>query len=432
MKKITYILTFLSISYNIHAQPKLAVQEAINIALKNNFDIQIARNDIEINRMNYYAATGEALPNISITASDNEALNAVNQKLNTGSNISRTGAFSNSLGATLNASILLYNGYRIYATKNRLLTLQQQSEQALNAQIQNTIAAVLTQYYDIVRQQSYLQTILQSIEVARKRKEIIDVRKTAGLANNADIFQTQVDLNALQQDSSAQQLIIAQAKIDLLNLIKQKIDYNFTIRDTIIVDQTIQLDTIIKYLPTNPQLIIATQQIHINEWAEKEIEAQRYPSVSLNTGYGYNRNQNAAGLTLLNQVYGPFIGLNLQIPIFRGNTIKHQQQALEIATQNAQLQQQNILTNLQAATIKTWQAYKNTLQRLQVEKDNHTLTINLLQLVLQKFQLGQATIIDVREAQKSFEDAGYRLVNLAYAAKTAEIELKRLSNRIDF
>jgi outer membrane protein len=36
----------------------------------------------------------------------------------------------------------------------------------------------------------------------------------------------------------------------------------------------------------------------------------------------------------------------------------------------------------------------------------------------------------VREAQRSFIDAGYRLVNLAFEAKSAEIELKRLSSKL--
>ena len=44
--------------------------------------------------------------------------------------------------------------------------------------------------------------------------------------------------------------------------------------------------------------------------------------------------------------------------------------------------------------------------------------------MLQKFQLSQATILELNAAQKSFEDAAYRLTNLSYAAKIAEVELK--------
>jgi outer membrane protein TolC len=56
----------------------------------------------------------------------------------------------------------------------------------------------------------------------------------------------------------------------------------------------------------------------------------------------------------------------------------------------------------------------------------------LLGLVMQKYQLGQATMVDVKQAQQSFETAGFRLTSLHFTAKIAEIELKRLSNQLSF
>ena len=60
------------------------------------------------------------------------------------------------------------------------------------------------------------------------------------------------------------------------------------------------------------------------------------------------------------------------------------------------------------------------------------MTQALLNLVMQKYQLGQATMVDVKQAQQSFENAGFRLVSLKYTAKVAEIELKRISNQLKF
>ncbi|MFK5037012.1 hypothetical protein ACI4BF_28060, partial [Klebsiella pneumoniae] len=88
----------------------------------------------------------------------------------------------------------------------------------LNAQIQNTMAGVANQYYDIVRQQYFLQTIHKSMEVASERLRILKSRKEVGLANNADIFQADLDYNALVQQAEAQELIINQGKVNLLNL----------------------------------------------------------------------------------------------------------------------------------------------------------------------------------------------------------------------
>ncbi len=63
-------------------------------------------------------------------------------------------------------------------------------------------------------------------------------------------------------------------------------------------------------------------------------------------------------------------------------------------------------------------------------KENNGIAAALHQLTLQRFELSAATIIEVREAQRSFVEAGYRLVNLSYSAKVAEIELKRLASQL--
>jgi len=50
----------------------------------------------------------------------------------------------------------------------------------------------------------------------------------------------------------------------------------------------------------------------------------------------------------------------------------------------------------------------------------------LVDLVMQNFQHGQATILEVKAAQASYESAAYQLINFQYAGKSAEIELKQM------
>ncbi|MGC5271568.1 hypothetical protein ACPXAU_24250, partial [Salmonella enterica] len=80
-----------------------------------------------------------------------------------------SGVSSNTLTAGVTGGILLFNGFRVQATKKRLGELELLSKNLLNAQIQNTMAGVANQYYDIVRQQYFLQTIHKSMEVASER-----------------------------------------------------------------------------------------------------------------------------------------------------------------------------------------------------------------------------------------------------------------------
>ena len=428
----TLVLFFLTAGVTAgFAQQPLTLTDAINTALKNSYDIQLARNSLEISNINNHIGVAGGLPLVSATGNDNEQLTSINQKFaDPARDTKRDNVGSNNLTLGVTGSLLLFNGNRVVATKKRLGELQQQNQQLLNAQIQNTIAAVMTKYYDVVRQQTYLRTILQSIDVSRKRLEILQVRKDVGLSNNADIFQAQLDLNALVQSQQAQELVIAQAKTDLLNLVFLKPDTSILISDTILIDRGVQLDSVRINLAKNPVLAAADRQVRINALIEKETAALRYPSVRANAGYNLTSSKTAAGFSLLNQSYGPFVGINLAIPIYNGSISKKQQQVANINTRNAQIQRDNLVLDYETGMVRTYQSYTSTLNQLQTEQKNYQLSTQLLDLVLQKFQLGQATIIDVKQAQQSFENEGYRLVNLNYAAKVAEIELKRLANQL--
>jgi outer membrane protein TolC len=433
MKKISFFLLGLLVTTSAFAQQKFTLQYAVNTALQNSYDIQLAKNNFEANTINNHIGIAGGLPTVTATANDNEQITNINQKFSEPSrNAQQTGVAANILSANVTSSFLLFNGYRVVATKSRLEQLQQQSASLLNAQIQNTIAGVMTKYYDIVRQQSYLKTIAQSIEVFNQRLSILQTRREVGLSNNADLYQAQLDVNALIQQQQAQQLVIDIAKTDLLNLMSVKADSNFVISDTIILNNNFSLDAIKTAIKTNPEILAAEQQIKINGLIEKETAAQRYPTVRANTGFNFNNNKTAGGFSLLNQSYGPFIGLNVAIPIYNGSIFKRQQKIANINTKSAETQRDMLLLNFEANAVRSYQAYINTLQQLKTENDNYQLSLKLLDLVLQRFQLGQATIIDVKQAQQSFENESYRLVNLSYAAKAAEISLQQIANKLTF
>lgn len=413
------------------AQPRLTLSDALSTALKNSYNIQLAKENLEIAGINNSYGVAGGLPVVTAQASNNEQITSINQKFPDPSrDVNRDGVSSNNFAASLTGSFLLYNGMKVKATKKRLEELQNLNQDLLNAQIQNTLAAVTTRYYDVVRQQNFLQTIQKSIEVSKKRVEVIESRKEVGMSNNADLYQAQLDLNSLIQSEQAQKLVISQGKTDLLNLIFVRPDSNIVITDSILVDQSLQLEQIRSLLPRNPQLIAADQQIKVNELIERETAALRYPTLRATTGVNISKTNSGAGFILMNQSYGPTFGLNLSVPLYNGLINKKQQQVAEVNTRIARTQKDNLLLTIETGAVKTYQAYSSSLEQLKTAKTNFELSTRLLDLVMQKFQLGQATIIDVKIAQQSFENESYRLVNLAYTAKVAEIELKRLSNSI--
>jgi outer membrane protein TolC len=426
------LFVFCAASLNGFSQQRISLTDAINIALKNSYDIQLAQNNIEISTIsNSYGFAG-GLPVVSGTASDNEQVTSINQKFADPSrDTKKDNVGTNNLSVGVTGSMLLYNGMRVQATKKRLEELLQQNQQLLSVQIQNTIANVMSKYYDIVRQQFFLKAIDRTIEVSKQKLDILEVRKQIGVANNADIFQAQLDLNGNIQAKETQYLQIDIAKTDLLNLIFLKpADQKIIVDDTIIIDRSINLDTVRSRLSSNPSVMAAQKQININELIEREVAAARYPSLRASTGYNLTSAKSAAGFSLLNQSYGPFVSINLAVPIYNGSIFKKQQQIAQINTRSSKTVYDNLLLDYETGAVRTYQAYSNSIYQLKLETENFKLSQQLLDLITKKFELGQATIIDVKQAQQSFETASNRLINLTYTAKIAEIELKRLESQL--
>lgn len=427
---IKSILLFIALSLPFigKAQQQFTLRNAIDTALRNNFDIQLAKNYVEIARINNTYGVAGGLPTISANAGDNGSLSSINQKFNDGtpeSNVSNKG--ENALNAGVSAGIVLFNGFKITATKERLNRLQNLSEIQLNQQIQNTIADIMITYYDIIRQENYLKIIQNSLDVSNQKLDIVNVKKHVGMTDAVEILQAQTDVNSAEQMLELQKLVIEQNKSDLLLLISAKKQMKFSVEDSIIIDKSLQLDSIVSYLNRNTQYLSAEQKILIDEQIVKEVSSQRYPSIKLNAGYDYFQANYNKGSMTLNQNYGPSAGINMQIPIFNGNIYKTQKNVAKINVTNSKLEKESLLYSLTTQATKTYRSYSTTLQQIDSQQKNFELTKQLLDVVMQQYHVSQATILDVKAAQTSFENAAYLLVNLLYSAKVAEIELKQLT-----
>jgi outer membrane protein len=241
-----------------------------------------------------------------------------------------------------------------------------------------------------------------------------------------------LDLNALVQAKQNQVLVINQAKEDLLNSLVMPANTDIAVTDSIFVDGKLVYKEIEAKSLQNPSLQSVAQQIKINQLIEKETRALMYPTLRANTGYNFSSNKSAAGFSLLNETYGPFVGVNLAVPLYMGGASKKGYKNAKINTSSANMQYQSAVADMTTNVAKTFQAYQTSVKQLPTELQNYQMSQALLNLVMQKFQLGQATIVDVKQAQQSFENAGFRLVSLTYTAKVAELELKRLSNQLTF
>jgi outer membrane protein TolC len=180
----------------------------------------------------------------------------------------------------------------------------------------------------------------------------------------------------------------------------------------------------------NVSILAAESEQRISLWTLKETQSLHFPQVDFTTGYSYARNRSGAGLILLNRTNGYNYGLSFRWNLFDGLNVSRQ-------IHNARLNYSS--TGLQLTDVKYQQStvlenairnFQNNLDILKLETDNITLARENLDIALERFRSGLSTSLELREAQKSFEDAEVRLVQVQYAAKQSETELMRLNGQL--
>ncbi|CUT06796.1 TolC family protein, partial [Candidatus Kryptonium thompsonii] len=193
MKKIVFaVLIFLSPSFS---QELLTLEDAINLALRNNYDIKISKNTLEIALNNYSLGNAGFLPTIDLNFGFSKSSNNTRQEYFDGRAINRTGAASNSLnlGATLNWTI--FDGFSNYITYRKLAETQDIAETSSTATSEEIIASVVLAYYDILRQKEILKTLKESISISEQRVKIAEEKYKVGTASKTELLQAKVDLN---------------------------------------------------------------------------------------------------------------------------------------------------------------------------------------------------------------------------------------------
>ena len=74
--------------------------------------------------------------------------------------------------------------------------------------------------------------------------------------------------------------------------------------------------------------------------------------------------------------------------------------------------------------------YRFLLNALKLEEENIQLAKENVFIAMERFKQGVSTFLELREAQKSLEDAYDRLIAARYNTKLAETELLRLKGEL--
>jgi outer membrane protein len=407
------------------------MKQALDLALKQNLDIQLAQSDLDIAMINNNWGNAGALPTVVGNLGNSEARTNINQKLANGSSIERNNVANSSINANIGVSWRIFNGMRIRATKSRFEILEKMGTMALQQQIDEVIFNVKNVYYNIVRLNKQINATKAIIELSRERLKIAETRFNVGSGAKTDMLQAGIDLNAQLVNLSRILNQVNNTKANMNALLKRNAGDPFHTLDTEFSIPNVNLNTLMEKLDTQNNLLqLSVQQKNNLQQEKKIINSQRLPSVTLNTNTVLNRSKSTAGFFLTNQTFGPNIGLAVGIPIFNGNINKTQLKVNDVQIKQQDLQKDNLKNSLQRDLLIAYQNYVNAKETSKIEENNVKLAEENNMISTERFRKLQSNSIELRQAQLSLIEAQDRYIDAQYQAQIAVSTLLFLSGEI--
>lgn len=417
-------------------QQVLTLEQAIDVALKNNFDIRLARNTAELAANDYAYANFAFVPRLNATAGTTWNNTATKQEFVNGTKRDTSGIKSNNVSGNVTLSWTLFDGLKMFATRNKIASIRDLGELAIKDQVQNSISTIIGGYYNIVQQKQQLKALAEQMSISEERVKLSDAKFSTGLAPKTDLLQSKVDLNAQKALYIRQQTLIEQSKALLNQLMAVPAGATgYDVVDSIPLNTGLSFAVLQQNIANNNTAIKVQQQnVNISALTIKENKADYFPVISFNSGYNYNRNTSNAATNAFSPRFnrnGVFsYGFTAAIPIFNGFNVKRQVQNARIDFDFQNITLDNVKSQVDLSLNNAFRDYEYYKKQVSLEEETNDLARENAMVALERFKQGVSTILEVKIAQQSLEDSYYRLIQARYNTKLAETELGRLNGAL--
>jgi len=433
-KQFFYTVAFLIIGCTqlAAAQDTLRLQDAITIALKNNYDIRLVNNDVQIAKNNRNAGNAGMLPSLAGTFSEGGSRQNTVQTPATGDERRANGVRSTNQSYGVALDWTIFDGLQMFANYDRLKELEKQGTVNAKQAVLSTISDVVTAYYAIVRQQQLVKATDSALKISLLRVTIADNKLKIGRGSKLDVLTAKVDYNADTTLYLQQKNLLNTSRITLNQLVARDLNIIFFADEKLNIENDLKLAELeAQTQQLNPDLQNAFINKKIAELNLKQVKGQRYPTVAINSGYEFSRSTSPTGFNQKFKANGLTYGLTASLNVFNGFLQRQNERNAKVQINSSELSLEKTKQDVNALLISTYQNYLTNLDLLRVETGNVDLAKQNLEITFEKYRLGSISPLELREAQRNSINAIIRFLDAQYQAKISEINLKEISGTLN-
>ena len=424
MKRYIFLILTILAAVNTQAQQPITLQDAISIGLQNNYGIRIEKSNVEMaKKQNNWQYAG-AYPSLSFGVGFNNSFIHNN-------NFTETSLVQ----PTLRLNWMLFNGFSVRIQKSRFGLLETLSEGNSVLVIENTIQAIILNYYNIVLEKERLKVLKEVMDLSKDRFDYIQNRKDLGAGTTYELLQAK---NAWLTDKSNylnQEMVYRSAMRKLGYLLGMKDRNEFAPADTLApVMNEYKLSDLKDKMEVNNRTL-KNQYLNL-ALLDKNIameKSYRYPSLSFSGGTNYNYypdKMNDTNLQSLNKALSFYANFALSYNIYNGNRVHTNIKLAEIEKEIGDIRLEDMKHDLNNRLLNMYDLFEVRKELAVVARENmETAKLNL-QISTDKYKTGVINSFNFRDVQKVYLQTALYELSALYQLIASHVDLVRLTGGI--
>lgn len=436
MRSIKCLLVLIGLisSGILQSQELLTKAEAVEIALEQNFDIKIAKNNLEIAENNAGILNSGYLPSLNAQAGTNFDVVDRFTEIEGQSNLDQPDLESENYNASLNLNYTLFDGLgRLYNFK-RLKEQYNLTELQARETIENTLIQLFSVYYEVARRYENVQVLRQTLELSQDRLERVNYLFEYGQVNKLQVLNADVDVSNDSINLINEIQTLDNVKRDLQVVINTNEVRDFNVDTSITFTPMLKLEKFIEeYELNNVSLLQIERNLEISAYDQKISRSGYLPTIDLVGSYGWNRNVSPESPFFPGSIQTSdrlAAGISLNWNLFDSGQTAVRIQNAKINYENQEIQRKQIQTQVNRDIQNALNTYKTRLYIYNLQEQNVKTNIDNFSRTENQFDLGQINSVEFRQAQVNLQNARTSYNLAKYDAKLAELQLLQLTGQL--
>ncbi len=426
MQKLLLTFVFLLIPFLGYSQTSLTIEQAINIALENNYQLKQAENNRNLADTRVRSAQADFLPslNAGFSGSRNVGRQFVQEDL---SFEDRT---TYGLGGSVNANVTIFDGFANISSLRASRANRESEELNFKRLKENVMFDTASRFLELVLNKELLTIAESNLEASRSQLERISAQVEVGRSPTIDQYNQEAivandELSVIQRENA-----LESSKARLIRIMQD--------------DTITEVDPV---MPTVEEMALMPLDLNLQEMISaaleqrSDIRAQEFNIESNFQNYRIARGQHLPTITASAGINGSYsdqltdpitgetvafsdqffdqnvrrsLGFSIQIPIFNRWNTRTNIESAKVQLRNSELAMENVRFQVTEEVRQAYNDYMSIVKELESSEKALIAAERAYETEQQRYEVGSSTLIELNQANANYVQAQGNRIQAVY------------------